>query len=87
MKKYQRIDTISWNDKNYKVSWTFYPSTPDVWHLPNGDPGYPGSPEEADIESMIDDNNKTLDINKLSDTEMDEIQKLLFNIIPDDCDE
>jgi hypothetical protein len=28
--------------------YTYYPGTPDVFYLPNGDPGYPGDPPELD---------------------------------------
>lgn len=83
MKIYQRKDEISWNDQDYKVSWTFTSSTPDVWNLPNGDPGYPGSPEEAEIAEMIDDKNNVLDLNKLTEQQSEEIEKLLFDKIED----
>lgn len=36
------------------VSYT--PGTPDVWYLPNGDPGYPGDPAELEIHELtVDD--------------------------------
>lgn len=31
------------------VEYEYSPSTPDVMYLPNGDPGYPGDPEEFEI--------------------------------------
>lgn len=30
------------------VEGFYWPGTPDVRHLPNGDPGYPGDPPEVD---------------------------------------
>ena len=31
------------------VTAQYSPSTPHVFYLPNGDPGYPGDPEEVEI--------------------------------------
>ena len=31
------------------VEANFSPSTPDVWYLANGDPGYPGDAEEIEL--------------------------------------
>jgi hypothetical protein len=33
----------------YEITVEITPSTPDVWYLPNGDPGYPGDPGEIEI--------------------------------------
>ena len=44
--------TIPMDDIEFEVSYTYTPATPDVWYLPNGDPGYPGDPAEADIQSI-----------------------------------
>lgn len=30
----------------------YYPEEPMVWTLPNGDPGYPGSPSEFEIQNI-----------------------------------
>ena len=30
----------------------YYPEEPMVWTLPNGDPGYPGSPSEFEIHDI-----------------------------------
>ena len=30
----------------------YYPEEPMVWTLPNGDPGYPGSPSEFEIQGI-----------------------------------
>lgn len=32
------------------IAATYLPSTPDVFYLSNGDPGYPGDPEEAECQ-------------------------------------
>jgi hypothetical protein len=34
---------------DFSFEWDYSPSTPDVWYLRNGDPGYPGDPEEMEI--------------------------------------
>jgi hypothetical protein len=36
-----------------EVSFTYSPGTPDVWYMPNGDPGYPGEPPEVDIDTVV----------------------------------
>ena len=41
-----------------RCQYDFSPGTPDVMYLPNGDPGYPGDPEEfsvTKIELQYDD--------------------------------
>jgi hypothetical protein len=37
------------------VEYSWSPSTPDVFYLSNGDPGYPGDPEEAEILGITED--------------------------------
>jgi len=34
---------------DFSFSWGYNPQTPDVMYLRNGDPGYPGDPEEMEI--------------------------------------
>lgn len=43
--------TINVGQAELEVTGKYYPGTPDVWYLPNGDPGYPGDPEEFSISS------------------------------------
>ena len=40
------------NEVKIGVTYDYYPASPDVWYLSNGDPGYPGSPAEVEIESI-----------------------------------
>jgi len=35
-----------------EVEFDYTPETPDVWYLPNGDPGYPGTDAEVDVTSI-----------------------------------
>ncbi len=37
------------DDVELSIDFEYIPSTPDVWYLANGDPGYPGDPAEVDI--------------------------------------
>lgn len=37
------------------AEWDYYPGTPDVHTLRNGDPGYPGDPPELNILSLTSD--------------------------------
>lgn len=33
----------------FDIEYNYTPGTPDVLHLPNGDPGYPGDPPEVEL--------------------------------------
>jgi len=44
--------TIHLGDIILDVTGDYSPATPDVWYLPNGDPGYPGESEEFEISSV-----------------------------------
>lgn len=39
-------------ETEYEITVSYSPSTPDVWYMANGDPGYPGDPEECEILSI-----------------------------------
>lgn len=43
------IQTLELDSAKLEVSFDYSPSTPDVFYLPNGDPGYPGEPESIDL--------------------------------------
>lgn len=36
-------------EQDFEVEFDYTPGTPDVMYLPNGDPGYPGDPEELEL--------------------------------------
>ena len=59
------------------VEYEYTPGTPDVYTLPNGDPGYPGDPEEIEILSAIDEDGKDWG---LEDYEIDAIEVLIREI-------
>lgn len=40
-------------EQEVEVTGTYAPGTPDVMYLPNGDPGYPGDPEEFEITKVM----------------------------------
>ena len=46
------------------LEFNYSPPTPDVWYLPNGDPGYPGDPEEFEFLSL---SCKCTDLDKLNE--------------------
>lgn len=50
--KYKDLSTIASITIPVDVTFNFSPSTPDVWYLRNGDPGYPGDPAEVEITSI-----------------------------------
>ncbi len=39
----------------FNVKWDYYPGSPDVHTLPNGDPGCPGDPPELNILELTTD--------------------------------
>ena len=76
-----RHDRVVLDKQSIIVSWKFYPGTPDVWYLSNGDPGYPGDPAEAEIKSVI--NLKTLipeNWEDWDDDKMIRLENVLFAI-------
>lgn len=45
---YHRLPTLD-SPLRLRIPFDYSPGTPDVLYLPNGDPGYPGTPEEWEI--------------------------------------
>jgi hypothetical protein len=41
--------TLDEDGRDVRLHYDYTPATRDVWYLSNGDPGYPGDPEEIDI--------------------------------------
>lgn len=53
MKKSKEVITLKLSkDLILEIEGTYYPEEPMVWTLPNGDPGYPGSPTELVINNI-----------------------------------
>lgn len=48
----QIVDLGILGEIEVEVTCAYSPGTPDVWYLPNGDPGYPGDPAECEILSV-----------------------------------
>ena len=44
--------TLSYGPLTLDIAYDFFPATPDVFYLRNGDPGYPGSDAELSIISI-----------------------------------
>ena len=73
------------------VEFDYWPATPDVMYLPNGDPGYPGDPEELEVTKVYirtkDDAPKSVILTDCFDA--DEITAIADQILeegPDDGD-
>ena len=52
--------SLTWEDeegveRRLTISGNYSAATPHVYHLPNGDPGYPGAPSEFDIHEILDE--------------------------------
>lgn len=69
-----------------EVEGIYYPEEPMIWTLPNGDPGYPGSPSEFEINDikitkgtlldLIDNLNGNLDLwNYLTELAIKQIEE------------
>lgn len=43
------LDLGDFGEVEAEIEYDYTPSTPDVWYMRNGDPGYPGDPEEITI--------------------------------------
>lgn len=52
MKTYLQLDNLG-EDIEAEVEYNYTPATPNVYYLSNGDPGYPGDPEEIRITRTI----------------------------------
>ena len=46
------LDLGDLGEWEYNVFYNYTPSTPDVYYMTNGDPGYPCDPEEIEIISL-----------------------------------
>jgi len=46
----------------YSITGDFSPEEPDVFYLPNGDPGYPGSPAEFSITDITVKDNSAMEL-------------------------
>lgn len=40
------------HEMQLSVDFNYTPATPDVFYLPNGDPGYPGEPAELEVTAV-----------------------------------
>ena len=55
-----RYDEATDTDLEVEVEFDYFPGTPDVMYMRNGDPGYPGDPEEVSvIEAKLPDGTLT----------------------------
>lgn len=45
--------TITFKGVYMEVKYTYEAGEPDVYYMANGDPGYPGSPEELIVEEVM----------------------------------
>ena len=70
-----------------KVEFNFHPGTPDVYYLPNGDPGYPGDPPELEILEVRNEAGQVIELSE----ELEELYTLqifenLNDHLPDEPD-
>ena len=60
MKIEQTLDLGVLGEQTFVLDCHYSPATQDVMYLPNGDPGYPGEPEEMDILTIRDETGKEI---------------------------
>lgn len=48
MSRSDHLTATAYLEIEFEIEFDYRPATPDVWYLPNGDPGYPGDPEEIE---------------------------------------
>lgn len=62
--------SITYNGQSFDVTGTYDSGEPDVWYLPNGDPGHPGTPSSFDIDSIVwtSSENDDVDVTELIET-------------------
>lgn len=56
----QIVDLGILGEIEVEVTCAYSPGTPDVWYMPNGDPGYPGDPAECEILKVIAPNGENI---------------------------
>ena len=68
------------NEIEIEVTGDYTPGSPDVYYTSNGDPGYPGDPEEVEITEAVDPDGNDVEL-----TELEE-EKARLAIIEMACD-
>lgn len=48
MPRADHLTAATYVEVEFEIEFDYRAPTPDVWYLFNGDPGYPGDPEEID---------------------------------------
>lgn len=79
-------ESVVVGEREYKVTFDYWPATPDVMYLPNGDPGYPGDPAEVDIREIRDAAGLVIDGGLWSEIEAEILDGCYF-IGAEDCNE
>ena len=49
MPRPDHLTATAYVEVEFEIEFDYRPATPDVWYLRNGDPGYPGDPEEIEM--------------------------------------
>ena len=77
--------TLSYGPLTLDIAYDFFPATPDVPYLRNGDPGYPGSDAELSIISITSPQAPGLDFLDISRSMDSEHDLGMLSIIEDTC--
>lgn len=75
--------TLTFDFKGYRITGEYSPATPDVFYLSNGDPGYPGDPEEFEV-TKVEKNSVNIPLEVFfpnEDEDSEESEKLYFAIL------
>ena len=69
--------TVELDEEEFEVEveYDYTPGSPDVMYLPNGDPGYPGDEEEAEITAVTTWRGKEV-LELLSDGQVQDLEEM-----------
>ena len=73
-------EVLTFDFKGYRVTGDYFPSTPDVFYMSNGDPGYPGEPEEFEV-TKVEKDGVNIPLEVFFPQDEDESEKLYFEIM------
>ena len=70
-------EVLTFDFKGYRITGDYFPSTPDVFYMSNGDPGYPGEPEEFEV-TKVEKDGVNIPLEVFFPTNEDECEELYF---------
>ena len=76
---------LVYNGEEVRCTGSITPSYPDVMHMPNGDPGYPGcGPEIDDLRLFQTVNGQEIEVEEMPDAILDALFDDILEAVDDD---